>query len=316
MQGRTTVRLSIAPRFHFSPFITPAYVDYLHYDGDYAREIAAERLRFFDFYLKGIRNGFDAEPPVNIYVVNSGWRAEREWPLARQVITPFYLAAGGLSSSPGADGADRCEVDFTARSSYGTNQVNRWLMMSTPDQLMDRTRLDQRCLVYQTAVLDRDVEVTGHPVADLWVASDRADGDFFVYLTDVDESGRSLYVTEGQLRAGWARTHPGDDQVMGKLHVAPDLPWHGYRKDQYLGNPLAGGKVVELRLDLMPTSWLFRKGHRLRVAIAGADAGNFEINPYLCRDNRPEDCLRTVVSIEHTKAWPSRVELPVIPAAR
>lgn len=137
---------------------------------------------------------------------------------------------------------------------------------------MDRTLPDRRCLTYQTPVLDRDVEVTGHPVADLWVSSDRADGDFFVYLTDVDESGRSLYVTEGQLRAGWTKTYPGDDQV--------------------------------------------RRGHRLRVAVAGADAGNFEMNPYLCAGNRPEDCPKTTVSIHHTKAWPSRIELPVIPGGR
>ena len=316
LQGKAAARLSIAPRFHFSPFITASYVDYLHYDGNYAKQISAERLRFFDFHLKGVRNGFDTEPPVNIYVVNAGWRAEREWPLKRQVVTPFYLASGGLSASPGEDGADGYDVDFAQRSSYGKNEVNRWLMMTTPDGLMDRTLPDKRCLIYQTPVLDRDVEVTGHPVADLWVSSDRTDGDFFVYLTDVDASGRSLYVTEGQLRAGWAKTYPGDDQVLGKFHVQPDLPWHGYRESEYVRNPLAGGTVVELRFDLMPTAWVFRKGHRLRVAVAGADAGNFEMNPSLCSGNRPGDCPRTTISIKHTKAWPSRIELPVIPNGR
>jgi predicted acyl esterase len=93
----------------------------------------------------------------------------------------------------------------------------------------------------------------------------------------------------------------------------PLMYWYAKRA---MGSRSADGKVVELKFDLMPTAWVFRKGHRLRVAVAGADAGNFEMNPYLCSGNRPEDCPRTTISIKHTKAWPSRVELPVIPGGR
>lgn len=316
MQGQTAARLSIAPRFHYAPFITPPYKEYLGYDGDYVKQMAAERLRFFDRYLKGIQNGIDKEPPVNLYVMNSGWRTEHEWPLKRQRITSYYLAAGGLSPAAISDGAESYRVDFSHRSSYGKNKVNRWLMMYTPDGLMDRTALDQQCLTYQTEILSQDMEVTGHPVADLWVSSDSRDGDFFVYLTDVDATGRSLYVTEGELRAGWKNTVGDDDQVLGKIHMQPDLPWHGYRHDQYVDNPLGGGRVIELRFDLMPTSWVFKKGHRLRIAIACADNTNFEMNPSLCSGNAPGDCPATVIALHHTKAYPSRIELPVIPPAQ
>ena len=48
--------------------------------------MSAERLRFFDRYLKGIDNGIDREPPVLIYnMMGDGWRQEQEWPLARSI---------------------------------------------------------------------------------------------------------------------------------------------------------------------------------------------------------------------------------------
>ncbi len=76
----------------------------------------AERLRFFDRWLKGIENGVEDEPPVRLFVMGGGdgrknsagrinhggkWRAENEYPLARTRYTNFYLHAdGSLSSEP------------------------------------------------------------------------------------------------------------------------------------------------------------------------------------------------------------------------
>ena len=186
-------------------------------------------------------------------------------------------------------------------------------MMFTPEGVMERTVQDKKCLVYETEALTVDVEVTGHPVADIWVSSDRKDGDFYVYLADVDENGKSLYVTEGQLRAGWHRLRADNDQVRGAVNILPDLPWHGYRKGAYAKDALAGGKIINLRFDLMPTSWLFRKGHRIRVSIAGADFPDFELNPVLSPANDPAKALATRITVHRSGKHQSRIELPVIP---
>ncbi|HEY3081412.1 MAG TPA: CocE/NonD family hydrolase [Chloroflexota bacterium] len=76
----------------------------------------AERLRWFDRWLKDEPNGVEDEPPVRIFVMGGGdgrrtaegklghggrWRAEREWPLARTRHTAYYLRADGrLSPEP------------------------------------------------------------------------------------------------------------------------------------------------------------------------------------------------------------------------
>ncbi len=313
MQGKATEKMLVAPRFHM-PRVTPSYQQLFHYDEDLGQQLNVERLRFFDRYLKGIMNGIEAEPPVYIYVMNSGWREEREWPLARQVIAKFYLGEKGqLAESRGAQGSDEYKVDFSQNSLYGSNKSDRWFMMAPPDELMIRTEKDKQCLVYETAALTQDLEVTGHPVADLWLASNQKDGDVFIYLVDVDESGRSLHVTEGGLRAGWKALYPDDDQVNGAIDVRPDLPWHGYKKAQWRNGQLDLAKPRNMRFDLYPTSWVFQKGHRIRISIAGADYPNFELNPGLSPGGKPEDCPDTRLEIYRTKSFSSLIELPIVP---
>jgi predicted acyl esterase len=45
---------------------------------------------------------------------------------------------------------------------------------------------DQKGLTYNTPPLDKLLEVTGFPVTHIWVSSTAKDGDFFVYLEDVN----------------------------------------------------------------------------------------------------------------------------------
>ncbi|PKL37299.1 MAG: hypothetical protein CVV44_16845 [Spirochaetae bacterium HGW-Spirochaetae-1] len=314
LQHNGVQKLHVAPRFHL-PYVTDAYVKHLEYKENYPEQLELERLRFFDRYLKDIENGIDKEPPVSLYVMNRGWRLEKEWPLARQEMTSYnFSEEGRLMRIIGLPGQDVHSIDYTQRSGYGEEDINRWIMMKTPTKIMERTDLDRRCMVYETEPLAEDMEVTGHPLMTIYMTSNQADADVFIYLCDVDQSGRSLYVSEGQLRAGWHRTFNDDDQVLGKFDVQPNLPWHGYRERQFDPDPFREGKPVKLSFDLMPVSWLFKKGHRIRIAIAGADDGNFEKNPATCSGESPWDCPETLWSIYRGDRYRSRIDLPVIPA--
>jgi putative CocE/NonD family hydrolase len=213
-------------------------------------------------------------------------------------------------------GFDTYPVDFTHQSDYGANRMNRWVLMWSPDSLMLRTQADEKTLVYQTEPLAAGLEVTGHPIAHLWIGANQDDADVFVYLSDVDPEGRVHYVTEGQLRSSFHGDADPGLQTGGKLEVRPDLPWHGYRAVDEDPAPLAGGRVVKLTLDLMPTAWYFRPGHRIRVSIAGADLGNFELNPALCTGEDPSTCEETLLDFHREPDMASRIDLPLIPAGR
>jgi len=278
-----------------------------------------ELLRFYDRYLKGIHNGIDKEPPVYIYVQNGdGWRAEREWPLERRKITDFYLAPNNkLARKSSGTGADNYKVDFSHDSRYGTHNGNRYLSAASvnPDVLPVRTEKDKKCLTYTTAPLKQDTEVTGHPIVKLWVSSTADYGDFFVYLEDVDENGRAILVTEGQLRAGFAAMHDNDEMGVAGLDIEPELPWHGYESEDYADAILADGNVVKLEFDLHPTSWVFRKGRRIRVSVAGADWPTFRLHPELSPENKPDAPGNTMptIAVHRGAQHPSHIRLPVIP---
>lgn len=60
----------------------------------------------------------------------------------------------------------------------------------------DMAANDSKGLTYTTRPLPGDTEVTGHPTVHLRVSSTAPDGDFFVYLQEVDSRGASHYVTD------------------------------------------------------------------------------------------------------------------------
>ncbi len=87
------------------------------------------------------------------------------------------------------------------------------------------------------------------------------------YLEDLFPDGRIVGLTEGQLRSIHRRI--SSEPAPYRLSV----PYHTfYREDAW---PLVLGELAEISFGLLPVSALIQKGHRLRVALAGHDAGTF-----------------------------------------
>jgi hypothetical protein len=136
----------------------------------------------------------------------------------------------------------------------------------------DRAEADKKLLVYTSVPLDADLEITGTPVLTVEMSSTTSDGALHAYLEDVSPEGRVTYVDEGILRMIDRK------EVDPKsLPYEPLGPAHSFlRKD---AEPLIPGEAARIRFVLYPTSVLLRKGHRIRVALAGADASVFQRYP-------------------------------------
>lgn len=267
-----------------------------------------EKLRFFDRYVRGIRNGFEERPPVRLYVMGKGWRDEAAWPLARQRLTHYYFEAdGGLATRRGRGGNVSWRVDLAADSR--SSGASRWNFgVSAAREPLTLAADAHRRKSFTTAPLAEDTEVTGHPLLAVRLSASQANSDLHVYLEDVGPDGRALLVTEGQLRLNYVRTRPVQDMVTvprGVIRVRPELPWHGYTRADYVQDPLAGNRARDYELDLHPTSWVFKAGHRIRVSLAGADSPIFEMHPEL----DPAAPLDWTLSLGGN----SRLTLPVIP---
>lgn len=255
-----------------------------------------EWLRFFDHYLKGVDTGLDSEKLCYYYTIGEEkWKVTNRWPVAGTKMTRWYLDEGNTLSTrlPGAaSGADTYTVNFEAT----TGEKNRWhTQVGGPVFYPDRAEEDKKLVAYTSAPFDADTEITGYATIDLFITSTATDGAFFVYLEDINEKGNVTYITEGALRAIHRKL--STEQAPYKILT----PHHSFMKKDAM--PLVPGQIAELKFGLQPTSTLIKKGHRLRIAIAGADKGTFARIP---AEGTP------TISVVRGKRNASWIELPVI----
>jgi putative CocE/NonD family hydrolase len=270
---------------------------------------AAEHLRWYDYWLKGIANGIMSEPPIYYYTFNAEegkeWRFARQWPPRPQLKINYYFHEGptgtvnsvndgSLKLYPALSGKDQYNVDYTTTTGYPTRWTNAWEGPGAPFGYPDMTFNDEKGLTYTSEPLSHALRITGHPVAYLWVSSTATDGDFFVYLEEINESGESQYITEGVLRA----SHRSLDEAP---YDNMNLPWHrSYAEDI---RSLPENKPVKLVFDLIPTSWIFKPGKRIRVTITCADNGN---------TFTPQFTPAPVVTVFRSLVRASHIQLPVM----
>jgi putative CocE/NonD family hydrolase len=241
--------------------------------------IQTEELRFFDYWLKGVDNGVMSEPAVTYYTYNAPaghqWRQANAWPLPNETRVKFFLHSGALTRDAPPAGRDAVAMGEPAKA------VSTHLQQAPGG------------LLYETAPLPDGVEVTGYPVVDLWMSADVADADVVTELSDVapDGSTRS-YQMVGRLRASHRKLSPAPYADFG-------LPYHSHlRKDV---EPLRAGQAAEVKFAMTPMSYLFPKGHRIRLSVTFSDPDT--------KDGRKAEAA--VLSGPRT---PSTIELPIIPA--
>ncbi len=237
-------------------------------------DIVVEELRFFDYWLKGIENGIMKEDPVYYYTYNadkdSQWESSTHWPLSNEKRIRYYLGDGALSTEKpdNLNGEDKVIVNYDSNS--------------------DSTGV----IIYETAPLKDEVQVTGHAAINLWVSSTHNDGDFIATIQDVSPEGEiSSYNIQGQLRASTRKLANPPYNNLG-------LPFHSSSKDDVM--PLQTQDPTLLEFPILPTSIIFKKDHQIRLVISFSTRGTPQINPF------PE------VTIHRDNTHMSYLTLPII----
>ncbi|GGB94969.1 X-Pro dipeptidyl-peptidase [Novosphingobium endophyticum] len=256
---------------------------------------------WMDRHLLGVADKAD-DHRVTLYVMGENrWRAEQDWPLPDARPTLFYLDSGGSANGASGDGLlslappkdDEPADTYVSDPRDPVPSLGGHSLHGGPaDQRPNDHRAD--ILVYTTAALEADMEVTGPIRAILHAASSSADADWFVKLVDVFPDGRSYNLATGMARGR-------------------------YRKSRTAPEALTPGTIEQYEIELPATSNLFRKGHRVRVIISSSDYPNSEINPQCFIDlsaATPDDYQVARQTIYHHAARPSAIELPVVPADR
>lgn len=236
-----------------------------------------ELLKFFDAFLKTASTSpYVSQPRVLYYTMaQDKWKKAENWPVKSTPFT-YYFSVNNILDTVQADQAlqmvyDTYIVDTTAT----TGVLTRWSSLTKgplQNPYNNRNEEDKKLLTYTSRPLADNVIITGHPLVQLYLSSSNTDGAIFIYLEDIDENGRCHYVTEGELRL----IHRKIVDASSRLYKSPQ-PYRSYKAKD--AAPMITGKIEKLEIPLQPTSYLFRKGHCIRVAISGADRDNFPLIP-------------------------------------
>lgn len=294
-QGRTErcrdgQRLVIGPWCHVPP---PSWE--LDFGPLAAIDENAQRLRWFDYWLKGMENGVSDEPPVQVFLMGANrWLQLEDWPPQQVRYQPIYLRAG-----PGRSEASLNNGELTfeppapgeAADSYLYDPQDPVPSLRTFEDAgpKDHRPVEGRMLTYTSDVLEQDLTLIGPLKGVLYALSSAPDTDWVMRLCDVWPDGRSMSVCDGILRSR-------------------------YRNSSEREELLAPGQIYRFEVDMGATAQVFQAGHRLRIQVTSSDF------PWYDRNLNSEGPFGAQVrgqvaanTVFHDAEHPSHVLLPVIP---
>ena len=208
--------------------------------------------RWFDYYLKGEKNGVTELPPVIYYLMGpldgsshagNTWKTAQDWPV-KATEQKFYLSGDhALTKNIVKDGSLSYLHD-PKKPILTKGGRNLFLPSGPIDQGAVENREDMLC--FTTAALANDIEITGEVKAKIFFESSQADTDIIVQLCDQYPDGRTILITEGAIRLATC------------------------------GQTSSAGQAYEI--DMSSTSYLFPKGHKIRLLISSSSYPRFAIN--------------------------------------
>lgn len=209
---------------------------------------------WYDRYLKGLDTGVEAWPPVQVQGTDGQWRAEAGFPQTGGPVGQLALGPGGTLGATAPEGS----------TSYGEQRSSA---------------------VFTTPPLSAPLHITGEPVADLWLVSDRPDAHVNVDISVLGPDG-SVVSHDG----GGAHRSPGARSLM---HLGP-MP-NGYF-EQSSGEPAPILTPIRVPVRFQPGDWFVPAGGKLRLTVSGSAVFG--------RDTTPSGVAATITLL-HDCAHPS-----------
>lgn len=206
-------------------------------------------LRWWDYWLKDMDNGILDEPrwttfmrtghppATNLPTVPGYWRCDQHGPSSSTAHRFYPQTAQQLGKAPAAQ-----ETVQTLPYHAGTGMAaGGWWGEQTGDMAAD----DAHSLVYDSAPLTDAMEIMGMPKVALQVAADAPFYQWTVRLEDVAPDGQVALVSGAVINPS---------QRISRLEPAALTP----------GLPTALSTAIHF------TTWRFKAGHRIRLAVSNA----------------------------------------------
>jgi putative CocE/NonD family hydrolase len=265
--------------------------------------------RFVDHYAKGVDNGIEREPRVQLVVLvppdrglkgSSFLYKTTDFPAPGTRWARFYLASQGRANTRRGDGVLVAEQSSGEPDHFAydpmdpapTRGGNDGGVSPLPGGAFDQSSIESRndVLVYQSAPLADDMPVVGPVTVSFWASSSAPDTDFTAKLVDAHPDGFAHNVVDRIVRAS--------------LRRGSALP----------PEPTLRNRSYPYTINLGSTATIFRKGHRVLLEISSSNFPHYARN--LNTGEPSETGSETAVAhqtIWHDDGHPSWLELPVLP---
>jgi putative CocE/NonD family hydrolase len=221
-----------------------------------------EAVRWFDHWLRGVDTGILEEPRLAVYVRDwhppgpyleeapGRWRYEDGWPIERIRRDALYPQANHTLGGSTPE-ATTHELRYVPSIGYEAGGPVMWW----GDVAHDQRGTDAYSLVYDSAPLEADLEILGLPQALLRVSATAPRANWFAKLSDVAPDGTVTQVAG----AGFNGTHRASARE--PMSIVP-------------------GETFDVAIDMHLTSWVFPKGHRIRLSVSNAQWPMLWPTPY------------------------------------
>jgi uncharacterized protein len=256
-----------------------------------------EQLRWLDRWVKGERNGVEAESPVTILwevteqpqsgQAQPGWRSDFPgWPVPKLHWQALYLtSAGSLSEDV------PCHTKEHGVRSYvfplGTELVGTQEQFAIEPHPLGT-------LSYQTPPMPCDTMLLGCAQLTFYFSCDQSDTDFMFTLKDIDEAGNRLFLQRSVLRASM--------RAIDHEKSTEDEIIQSFAKRE----PLIPGEIYEIKVSLNALGHVLRAGHRLELSILSPSPTPNPVWGFVI--STPSSVNR----IHHSTSYPSMLRLPIV----
>jgi len=234
--------------------------------------------RWFDRWLHGIRNGIMAEPMADIERRADRWKTYRTWPDRRARNVKLWLGPKA-NKRPGS---------LALQPSRGKQTYTDDTEQSEREMVTQRHQQKPNRLIFLSTPLKRGLRMSGPVKVRLAARVDRVDTNFTARLVDygkarrVDHEGSGDGISTSAKESCHGQSTETDDAcyratskntAVEKIEIV-SRGWLDARHHESLrrNTPLEPGELYRFRWEIFGDDYVFKKGHRLAIVIAGSDA--------------------------------------------
>ncbi|HOU98352.1 MAG TPA: CocE/NonD family hydrolase [Bacteroidales bacterium] len=216
-------------------------------------------LRFFDFYLRNMNNGWENEPVFRYYQIgNNQWLESSSIDSVLYQNQTYFFQPNGLLSQNSPTGINDFGLYLynpaDPSPTHGGCTLRTDLLQGPYDQ-SQTVEARNDILVFSSEYLLHDIEIFGKPNVHLWVSSDRKDTDFSIRLCDVYPDGRSMLISDGIQRMRFRNGYTVNDTVSMQANA-----------------------YYAIDIELPYVAYTFLEGHKIRIDITSSNYPRYDNN--------------------------------------